>query len=131
MSYAGSKACYNSIATYNHQLLLLGMEGVHVITLRSWNERINSLLKEHQYRQALQLGLSFYQGKGKGLVGLSWNEEKRKKVIGIVKSILYSVKYTYKLSYQLLLMESGSERGDGKVYDSVHRCLHDVIQLNT
>lgn len=78
LAYAGDRACYQSIVIFNNQLVLLGTRGLHVLTLRPWSERVNALVKQNKYRQALDLGLAFYKGEAKALVGLSWNPTKRK-----------------------------------------------------
>ena len=37
-AYAGERSCFQSIAMYNNQLVLLGRKGVHVVTVRTWGE---------------------------------------------------------------------------------------------
>ena len=37
-AFAGERACYQSLVTYNGQLVLLGTKGIHVMTLRTWRE---------------------------------------------------------------------------------------------
>lgn len=63
MAYAADVACYSSIATYSKQLLLLGVEGVHVYSLRTWKERIDAVVKTGYLDEALKLAVSFYTAK--------------------------------------------------------------------
>ncbi|ESO05633.1 hypothetical protein HELRODRAFT_111117 [Helobdella robusta] len=81
LAYAGEQACYQSIVTYNNQLVLLGTRGVHIITLRSWSDRINLLVKQRKYKQAVELGLTFYKDTAMAVQGLVWNPQKRKTVV--------------------------------------------------
>jgi hypothetical protein len=43
---AGERACYNSIVSFGNQMLLLGTKTFHVLTIRSWIERLNHLIKQ-------------------------------------------------------------------------------------
>lgn len=82
LAYAGERACYQSLVTFNGQLVLLGTKGIHVLMLRTWLERIDALLKRDKYQEALSLAQSFYDGKAKGVVGLYGIPERRKEVVG-------------------------------------------------
>lgn len=61
--------------------LISGREEVHVLTIRTWNERLDHLTKDNRYVEALQLGCEFYEDQGKALVGLKGPREKRKNLI--------------------------------------------------
>ncbi len=37
-AYAGERACYHSMVSFNSQLVLLGTKSVHVMTMRNWQE---------------------------------------------------------------------------------------------
>ncbi|GAB1300127.1 Vacuolar protein sorting-associated protein 8 homolog [Apodemus speciosus] len=67
----GEKACYQSISSYGGQIFYLGTKSVYVMTLRSWRERMDHLLKQDCLTEALALAWSFHEGKAKAVVGLS------------------------------------------------------------
>ncbi|XP_033606542.1 vacuolar protein sorting-associated protein 8 homolog isoform X2 [Cryptotermes secundus] len=80
MALAGERACYNSIVSFGNQMLLLGTKMFHVLTIRAWDERLNHLIKQNRYLDALMLGMAFYEDKGKAVVGLKGPKQKRKEV---------------------------------------------------
>ncbi|XP_059091837.1 vacuolar protein sorting-associated protein 8 homolog [Tigriopus californicus] len=81
MSVAGDRAIYGSFKTYTNQLLLLGRKSFHVLVIRTWNERLEHLVKNNRYIEALDLGCEFYQDTSKTLVGLKGPKDKKKTVI--------------------------------------------------
>ncbi|XP_054838253.1 vacuolar protein sorting-associated protein 8 homolog isoform X1 [Eublepharis macularius] len=81
LALVGEKACYQSISNCGGQIFYLGTKSVHVMTLRSWRERIDHLLKQECLNEALALAWSFHEGKAKAVVGLSGDEHKRKAVV--------------------------------------------------
>ncbi|KAM6441851.1 vacuolar protein sorting-associated protein 8 homolog isoform 1-T3 [Liasis olivaceus] len=81
LALVGEKACYQSISNCGGQIFYLGTKSVHVLTLRTWRERIDHLLKQECLNEALALSWSFHEGKAKAVVGLSGDEHKRKAVI--------------------------------------------------
>ncbi|NXX93888.1 VPS8 protein, partial [Centropus bengalensis] len=81
LALVGEKACYQSISSCGGQIFYLGTKSVHVMTLRSWRERVDHLLKQERLTDALALAWSFYEGKAKAVVGLSGDASKRKAVI--------------------------------------------------
>ncbi|XP_044290678.1 vacuolar protein sorting-associated protein 8 homolog isoform X2 [Varanus komodoensis] len=81
LALVGEKACYQSISNCGGQIFYLGTKSVHVMTLRSWRERIDHLLKQDCLNEALALAWSFHEGKAKAVVGLSGDECKRKAVV--------------------------------------------------
>ncbi|XP_069471841.1 vacuolar protein sorting-associated protein 8 homolog isoform X2 [Ambystoma mexicanum] len=82
LALVGEKACYQSISSYGGQIFYLGTKSVHVMLLRNWRERVNHLLKQEYFTEALALAWSFYEGKAKAVVGLSTDLIKRKSVVG-------------------------------------------------
>ncbi|XP_034937425.1 vacuolar protein sorting-associated protein 8 homolog [Chelonus insularis] len=86
MALAGERACYNTVITYGHQLLLLGTRRLHVVFIRTWSERLRYLTLQKRFPEALALGLSFYQDKGKAVVGLSGLKKVRKRMTFIKTS---------------------------------------------
>jgi len=81
MAASGEKATYESFMTFTNQMVLLGRNTFHVLMIRSWNERIDYLVKANNYLDCLALGMDFYTDQGKALVGLKGPKEKRKTVI--------------------------------------------------
>ncbi|NXA52391.1 VPS8 protein, partial [Nothocercus julius] len=69
LALVGEKACYQSISSCGGQIFYLGTKSVHVMTLRSWRERVDYLLKQERLADALGLAWSFYEGKAKAVVG--------------------------------------------------------------
>lgn len=82
MAVAGERACYHSLAAFGSQILLLGLKSVHVLTLRTWNERIDFLLKQKLYSEALKLALSFYEERAKAVTGLIGKKPQRQEQVG-------------------------------------------------
>ncbi|XP_002936581.2 vacuolar protein sorting-associated protein 8 homolog isoform X2 [Xenopus tropicalis] len=81
LAFVGEKACYESISSYGGQIFYLGTKSVHAMTLRNWRERVDHLLKQDCYNEALALAWSFHEGKAKAVVGLSGDPKKRKSVV--------------------------------------------------
>lgn len=81
MTAAGEKATYESFMTFTNQVVLLGRNTFHVLMIRSWNERIDYLMKANNYLDCIALGMDFYNDQGKALVGLRGPKDKRKTVI--------------------------------------------------
>ncbi|CAN7990373.1 unnamed protein product [Ixodes hexagonus] len=70
MATAGERACYHSVAGFGSQVLFLGVKSIHVLTLRTWLERIDFLCKQNLYPDALALAYSFYNDEAKAVSGL-------------------------------------------------------------
>ncbi|XP_063227477.1 vacuolar protein sorting-associated protein 8 homolog [Bacillus rossius redtenbacheri] len=122
MAYAGERACYNSIVGFGNQVLILGTKSFHVLTIRSWNERLNFLVKQNRYLDALSLGMAFYLDKGKAVIGLKGSKEKRKeltrdKVLEILNAYIDDTLVT----------------GDGSTelyYEAIPACIEYCIELD-
>uniref|UniRef100_A0A8B9KF69 VPS8 subunit of CORVET complex n=1 Tax=Astyanax mexicanus TaxID=7994 RepID=A0A8B9KF69_ASTMX len=67
----GEKACYQSVCSYGGQIVYLGTKSVHVMTLRNWRERVDHLLKQEKFTEALSLAWSFHEGTAKAVLGKS------------------------------------------------------------
>ncbi|XP_066595487.1 vacuolar protein sorting-associated protein 8 homolog isoform X2 [Prorops nasuta] len=80
MALAGERACYNTVVTFGNQLLLLGTKCLHAVCIRTWTERLHHLTMQRRFPEALALGLSFYQDKGKAMVGLRGSKQRRKQI---------------------------------------------------
>ncbi|XP_042290372.1 vacuolar protein sorting-associated protein 8 homolog isoform X1 [Thunnus albacares] len=82
LALVGEKACYQSVSSYAGQIVYLGTKSAHIMTLRNWRERIDCLLKQEHFVEALSLAWSFHEGTAKAVVGLFGDPVKRKGVVG-------------------------------------------------
>uniref|UniRef100_A0A6Q2Z9G5 Vacuolar protein sorting-associated protein 8 homolog n=1 Tax=Esox lucius TaxID=8010 RepID=A0A6Q2Z9G5_ESOLU len=69
LALVGEKACYQSVCSYAGQIVILGTKSAHVMTLRSWRERVDFLLKQERFVEALSLAWSFHEGTAKAVLG--------------------------------------------------------------
>ncbi|XP_039610993.1 vacuolar protein sorting-associated protein 8 homolog [Polypterus senegalus] len=81
LALVGEKACYESVCSYGGQIVFLGTKSVHIMTLRSWRERVDHLLKQEKFVEALSLSWSFHEGTARAVVGLFGDPNKRKGVV--------------------------------------------------
>lgn len=81
MAAAGERACYHSVAGYGSQVLFLGVKSIHVLTLRTWLERIDYLCKQNLYPDALALAYSFYMDEAKAVSGLVGKKAQRQQQV--------------------------------------------------
>ncbi|KAK4298989.1 hypothetical protein Pmani_028696 [Petrolisthes manimaculis] len=81
MALAGERACYHSIVNFGSQVLLLGTKSFQVVTVRSWEDRLDHLVRGGHSREALQLALDIYQDKASAVVGFKQKKEKRQQVV--------------------------------------------------
>ncbi|KAK2848630.1 hypothetical protein Q5P01_008464 [Channa striata] len=81
LALVGEKACYQSVSSYAGQIVYLGTKSAHIMTLRNWRERIDCMLKQEHFVEALALAWSFHEGTAKAVVGLFGDPLKRKGVI--------------------------------------------------
>ncbi|XP_067838015.1 vacuolar protein sorting-associated protein 8 homolog isoform X2 [Heptranchias perlo] len=75
------RACYQSVLTYGGQTVFLGAKTIHVISLRVWHERIDVLLKQDKFAEALALGWAFHEGTAKAVIGLPGENQKKKALV--------------------------------------------------
>ncbi|MPC80486.1 Vacuolar protein sorting-associated protein 8 [Portunus trituberculatus] len=66
------------------QVLLLGTKSFQVVTVRSWVDRLDHLVRTGHMQEALQLALDIYQDKAQAIVGLKHRKERRQQVLGRV-----------------------------------------------
>ena len=52
---AGERACYNSLSSRGEQLLILGTKTIHMVKLRTWQERLFFLSDQGRWAEALNL----------------------------------------------------------------------------
>nr|XP_022322565.1 vacuolar protein sorting-associated protein 8 homolog [Crassostrea virginica] len=127
LAMAGEEACYQTVVSHNGQLLLLGTKGVFVYTLRNWRERIDVLVKQNKYNEALALALSFYDGRAKAVIGLSGSSKNKKDIIsGMMLDLLFEY---VDLSMTTLCPEKGKMEELEAYYQNivpvcVDYCLH-------
>ncbi|KAK1803009.1 hypothetical protein P4O66_021538 [Electrophorus voltai] len=81
LALVGERACYQSVCSYAGQIFYLGTKSVHVMTLRSWRERVEHFLKQERFTEALSLAWSFHEGTAKAVLGLFGDPVKRKAVV--------------------------------------------------
>ncbi|CAJ1066529.1 vacuolar protein sorting-associated protein 8 homolog [Xyrichtys novacula] len=81
LALVGEKACYQSVSSYAGQIVYLGTKSAHIMTLRTWRERIDCLMKQEHFVEALSLAWSFHEGTAKAVVGLFGDPVKRKRVV--------------------------------------------------
>ncbi|ESO93558.1 hypothetical protein LOTGIDRAFT_215952 [Lottia gigantea] len=127
LAYAGEQACYQSIVSHSSQLFTLGTKTVSVYNIRSWNERIDVLVKQNKYHEALSLALSFYDGKAKAVVSLTSSSSKRR---DIVSHLILELLFDYvDLSMTKLCPDKGKIEALEEYYQEivpvcVDYCLH-------
>lgn len=120
MALAGERACYNTVITYGNQLLLLGTRRLHVVFIRTWSERLRYLTLQKRFPEALALGLSFYQDKGKAVVGLSGLKKVRKRLTFIKTSEVL-------LQYMHEFIRSPADYGNES--EIIATCVDYAVQL--
>uniref|UniRef100_A0A8C1GBJ2 VPS8 subunit of CORVET complex n=1 Tax=Cyprinus carpio TaxID=7962 RepID=A0A8C1GBJ2_CYPCA len=81
LALVGEKTCYQSVCSYAGQIMYLGTKSVHIMTLRNWRERVDHLLKQEKFMEALSLAWSFHEGTAKAVLGQSFYPAKRKGVV--------------------------------------------------
>lgn len=92
LALVGEKACYQSVCSYGGQIVYLGTKSVHVMTLRNWRERVDHLLKQEKFLEALSLAWSFHEGTAKAVLGLFGDPVKRK---GVVADKMVEILFQY------------------------------------
>ncbi|KAM9726368.1 vacuolar protein sorting-associated protein 8 homolog isoform 2-T2 [Menidia menidia] len=81
LALVGEKACYQSVSSYAGQIVCLGTKSAHIMALRNWKERIDCLLRQEQFVEALSLAWSFHEATAKAVVGLHRDVLKRKAAV--------------------------------------------------
>ena len=64
LSHSSDRLCYESVVSHGGQLIVLGMTGIHVFSVRTWIERLNVLVRRRQFGDAFTLAQSFYNKTG-------------------------------------------------------------------
>ncbi|XP_046386782.1 vacuolar protein sorting-associated protein 8 homolog isoform X2 [Ischnura elegans] len=118
MVLAGERACYNSVLSFGNQLLLLGTNSFHVLTIRSWSDRLSHLMKQGRHLDALALGMTFLEDSGRVPVF------QRKK--GFVREKLLEILGSYIDEVVTPVSSCGDSSVDGE--NSVEECIITCIQ---
>uniref|UniRef100_A0A8C7KK51 VPS8 subunit of CORVET complex n=1 Tax=Oncorhynchus kisutch TaxID=8019 RepID=A0A8C7KK51_ONCKI len=84
LALVGEKACYQSVCSYAGQMVLLGTK-VGVC-------RVDCLLKQERFVEALSLAWSFHEGTAKAVLGLFGDPAKRK---GVVADKMIEILFQY------------------------------------
>ncbi|XP_030635850.1 vacuolar protein sorting-associated protein 8 homolog isoform X2 [Chanos chanos] len=92
LALVGEKACYQSVCSYGGQVIYLGTKSVHIMTLRNWRERVDHLLKQEKFMEALSLAWSFHENTAKAVLGLHGDPVKRK---GVVADKMVEILFQY------------------------------------
>ena len=79
MFAASQYACYNSLSSYPGGTWILGCRDVLKIVSNPWRKRIDDLKNDLHFSDALELVLTFYSGKGKGVSSLVFRDMQRVK----------------------------------------------------
>ena len=73
MHHAAAQACYSTSACSPGSAWFIGRSSVLKVKINPWKQRIQLLASEHHYGDAIDLALTFYRGKGKGVSSLVLN----------------------------------------------------------
>ncbi|KAB7507360.1 Vacuolar protein sorting-associated protein 8-like protein [Armadillidium nasatum] len=77
MEVGGDRACYHSMFTYGTQILLLGTKSFQVVTMRTWLERVDHLVKNNCLKEALYWLLDIVEDKAQTVIGLTHKKPKK------------------------------------------------------
>ena len=73
---------HHSITFCDEKIYLLGREQVSTCRVYKWTERLDLLVEQNKWEDALSLGLDFYEGKAKAAEGLPTDFEGLHRVVG-------------------------------------------------
>lgn len=122
------RVCYQSVCTSGGQLVILGSKGIHVLTLRSWQGRIDLLVRHECYDAALNLAQSFYNGTAKAVLGLQGNkDERRNQVTERILSLLDS--YVDLAMTRLCPAHGKLEELEAHYVNTVSICVDHCLQI--
>ncbi|KAG1714892.1 Vacuolar protein sorting-associated protein 8 [Nymphon striatum] len=129
MALVGERACYESIKVYNGQLLILGTRSIHVMTIRSWNERIDYLANRNKFKECLILAQSFYEESAKAVVGLTGRREQRRKCVTTKMEELI-IRYADSIITHLKPADSSETNLEDYFRDCIPICVEFCFYLN-
>nr|XP_015210004.1 PREDICTED: vacuolar protein sorting-associated protein 8 homolog [Lepisosteus oculatus] len=76
-----NKITYQSVGSHGGETILLGVKSVRTVSLRTWAERLDSLVKQERHAEALALAWKFSEGSAKAVVGLPGGKQKKKAAV--------------------------------------------------
>jgi hypothetical protein len=117
-------ACYNSVVSYNSRLHVLGLKAVHVITIKTWKERLRILIRDGRMDEAIQLGLDLYENKARAVVGLSGPPKKRREQVA--EELVDILKGYVDMGVMMQKPNAGGERELQRHYKVLVRWAFDV-----
>uniref|UniRef100_A0A3B4C1B9 Vacuolar protein sorting-associated protein 8 homolog n=1 Tax=Pygocentrus nattereri TaxID=42514 RepID=A0A3B4C1B9_PYGNA len=88
LALVGEKACYQSVCSYGGQIVYLGTK----VQTHFWESRVDHLLKQEKFTEALSLAWSFHEGTAKAVLGLFGDPVKRK---GVVADKMVEILFQY------------------------------------
>ena len=124
LACAGERACYQAVVATGGQVILLGSKAIHVLILRTWSERIDVLVRNDRYSDALSLARSFYDGSARAVVGLSTSNVQRRKE-QVAERIMQLLSQYVTLSMTKLCPSHGKLE-ELEAYFQVSRCCFSV-----
>lgn len=123
LALAGERACYNSLLSFGNQMIVLCTRSLHVLGVRTWKERLDHLLRQKHYLDALALALAFYQDQAKAVVGLKGPKCKRR---ALTRDKALDILHKY-IDEAICQASAATEQ----LYrEAVPACVHYCIELN-
>ena len=122
LSQSSDRLCYESAASLGGQLIVLGMTGIHVFSVRTWIERLNVLVRRRQFGDALTLAQSFYSREASCSTDAA-GDGRRKRREAVAERILELLaKYLDHVDAVSIL-----HNGETNTKDLYHVCIHVLI----
>ena len=89
MSAGAKRACYYStcissstlLNNVSANLLILGVNSVHLFAIRNWAERIDNLIKDKCFIEAMALTFSIYENNAKAVIGLTGKKSEKRNIV--------------------------------------------------
>ncbi|KAJ8375154.1 hypothetical protein SKAU_G00057340 [Synaphobranchus kaupii] len=119
---------YQSVCAHGGEVTILGTKSVRLVTLKTWEERLDCLVKQEHYGQALALAWKFFERSAKAVVGLPGDNEMRKEMVANKVSELL-------LAYVQLSLRRCPEQGKLQVMEeyfqkTIPLCVTCCIKFN-
>ena len=123
----GTESFYNAFVACAGQVLLLCPNSLRSLALRTWEERLDLLMSQAKYEDALWLGLHMHSGKAKAMQGLKGNPEQRRKLLK-QKEMSMLNEYVERVMIPLLSQTTPSS-GPGKLKEVIKIIINVCISL--
>ncbi|XP_048880850.1 vacuolar protein sorting-associated protein 8 homolog isoform X1 [Brienomyrus brachyistius] len=75
------RVTYQSVCAHSGKVLLLGDKAVQVVSLKTWEERLDDLVRQDRHGDSLGLAWKFYEGSAKAVVGLPAETKLKEEVV--------------------------------------------------